>query len=200
MIRRCDEGDFDLIWEIVNDGAHAYKGIIPADRWHEPYMSRDELRHEIDARVTFWGCEESGTLAGVMGIQPVQNVTLIRHAYVRTGWQKRGIGAQLLAHLRSLVEGPVLIGTWADAVWAIRFYEKHGYEVVGREEKSRLLKRYWTVPGRQIEASVVLVDRSGGSSMKKACGLSTIVKMILLAHRLEAFPGRRVLINWRSCS
>lgn len=159
MIRRCDEGDFDLIWEIVNDGAQAYKGIIPADRWHEPYMSRDELRHEIDAGVTFWGCEESGALAGVMGIQPVQDVTLIRHAYVRTGWQKRGIGAQLLAHLRTLVAGPVLVGTWADAVWAIRFYEKHGFEVVGRKEKNRLLKRYWTVPGRQIETSVVLVDR-----------------------------------------
>lgn len=159
MIRRCDECDFDLIWEIVNDGAQAYKGIIPADRWHEPYMSRDELRHEICEGVTFWGCEESGALAGVMGIQAVQDVTLIRHAYVRTDWQKRGIGAQLLAHLRTLVEGPVLIGTWADAVWAIRFYEKHGFEVVGREEKNRLLRRYWTVPERQIETSVVLVEK-----------------------------------------
>ena len=159
MIRRCDEDDFDLIWEIVNDGAQAYRGIIPADRWREPYMSRDELLQEIDAGVTFWGCEEGEALTGVMGIQPVQDVTLIRHAYVRTGWQKRGIGARLLAHLRTMVEGPVLIGTWADAVWAIRFYEKHSFEVVGREEKNRLLKRYWTVPKRQIETSVVLVDK-----------------------------------------
>jgi GNAT superfamily N-acetyltransferase len=159
MIRRCDVCDFDLIWEIVNNGAQAYKGIIPVDRWHEPYMSRVELRHEIDSGVTFWGCEESGALAGVMGIQPVQNVTLIRHAYVRSEWQKHGIGTQLLAHLRSLTEGPVLIGTWADAEWAIRFYMERGFEMVGREEKNRLLKQYWKVPRRQIETSVVLVDK-----------------------------------------
>ena len=157
MIRRCEEDDFDLICEIINDGAQAYKATIPTDSWHEPYMSHDELRREIGAEVMFWGYEVNGALAGVMGIQPVQDVTLIRHAYVRTEWQKRGIGAQLLAHLRTLTEGPVLIGTWADAVWAIRFYQKHGFRVVGREEKNRLLKRYWTVPERQIETSVVLV-------------------------------------------
>ena len=158
MIRRCDDRDFELIWAIINDGSQAYKGIIPADRWTEPYMSQEKLRHEIDDGVVFWGCEEDGTLAGVMGIQPVQDVTLIRHAYVRTSSQKRGIGARLLSHLREMADGPVLIGTWADAVWAIRFYERYGFEVVGAEEKNRLLKRYWTVPERQIETSVVLAD------------------------------------------
>ena len=158
MIRRCDDRDFELIWAIINDGSQAYKGIIPADRWTEPYMSLEKLRHEIDDGVVFWGCEVDGTLAGVMGIQPVQDVTLIRHAYVRTSSQKRGIGARLLSHLREMADGPVLIGTWADAVWAIRFYERYGFEVVGAEEKNRLLKRYWTVPERQIETSVVLAD------------------------------------------
>ncbi|RSL15504.1 N-acetylglutamate synthase-like GNAT family acetyltransferase [Edaphobacter aggregans] len=158
MIRRCDDRDFEVIWTIINDGSQAYKGIIPADRWTEPYMSQEKLRHEINDGVVFWGCEEDGTLAGVMGIQPVQDVTLIRHAYVRTGSQKQGIGARLLSHLREMADGPVLIGTWADAVWAIRFYERYGFEVVGSEEKNRLLKKYWTVPERQIETSVVLAD------------------------------------------
>ena len=130
MIRPCNDLDFDLIWAIINDGAQAYKGIIPADRWTEPYMSREKLQREIDEGVVFWGYEETGTLAGVMGIQPVQDVTLIRHAYVRTSSQKRGIGAHLLSHLRELANSPVLIGTWADAVWAIRFYEKHGFQAV----------------------------------------------------------------------
>ena len=159
MIRRCDAGDFEAIWTIINDGAQAYKGIIPADRWAEPYMSREKLRHEISDGVVFWGCAEAGDLAGVMGIQDVQDVTLIRHAYVRTGNQKQGIGGQLLSHLRALTDRPVLIGTWADAAWAIRFYEKHGFEMVGPPEKDRLLRKYWTIPERQIETSVVLADR-----------------------------------------
>ena len=158
MIRRCDERDFELIWAIINDGAQVYKGIIPADRWTEPYMSREKLQHEIDEGVVFWGYEEAGTLVGVMGLQQVQDVTLIRHAYVRATSQKRGIGAHLLAHLRELANGPVLIGTWAQAVWAIRFYERHGFQMVGSEEKNRLLKKYWSVPERQIETSVVLAD------------------------------------------
>jgi GNAT superfamily N-acetyltransferase len=158
MIRRCDDRDFELIWAIINDGARAYKGIIPEDRWTEPYMSRNQLHHEIDDGVAFWGYEESETLEGVMGLQQVQDVTLIRHAYVRTSSQKRGIGAHLLSHLRKLTQGPVLIGTWADAVWAIRFYEKNGFQTVRPEQKHRLLRRYWTVSERQIEASVVLVD------------------------------------------
>jgi GNAT superfamily N-acetyltransferase len=159
MIRRCDDLDFDLIWSIINDGAQAYKGIIPADRWTEPYMSRDKLRHEIDEGVVFWGYLETGTLVGVMGIQQVEDVTLIRHAYVRTSSQKSGIGARLLSHLREMASGAVLIGTWADAAWAIRFYERHGFQLVGPEEKNRLLKKYWTIPERQIETSVVLADQ-----------------------------------------
>jgi len=158
MIRRCNDGDFDPIWAIINDGANAYKGIIPEDRWTEPYMSRSELHHEIDDGVAFWGYEERGELVGVMGIQEVQDVTLIRHAYVRATNQKQGIGAYLLSHLRKLTQRPILIGTWADAVWAIRFYEKHDFQIVSPQEKNRLLKTYWTVPERQIETSVVLAD------------------------------------------
>jgi N-acetylglutamate synthase-like GNAT family acetyltransferase len=159
MIRRCDENDFEMIWQIINDGAQAYRGVIPADCWKEPYMSREELRHEMREGVEFWGFEEAGELTGVMGIQPVKDVTLIRHAYVRTRRQKAGIGAELLAHLRSLTTGPVLIGTWADASWAIRFYEKHGFQLVGPQEKNRLLNTYWTIPDRQATTSVVLTDR-----------------------------------------
>jgi len=164
MIRRCDERDFELICAIINDGAQAYKGIIPADRWTEPYMPSEKLMHEIVEGVVFWGYEETGTLVGVMGLQQVQDVTLIRHAYVRTSSQKRGIGAHLLSHLRELAKGPVLIGTWADAVWAIRFYERNGFQIVDPQEKNRLLKKYWTVPERQIETSVVLVDKRQASS------------------------------------
>jgi GNAT superfamily N-acetyltransferase len=158
MIRRCDERDFEVIWAIINDGARAYKGVIPADRWTEPYMSGEKLQHEIEEGVVFWGYEDAGMLVGVMGIQPLRDVTLIRHAYVRTSSQKQGIGAQLLAHLREMANGPVLIGTWADAGWAIRFYERHGFQIVGSEEKNRLLKKYWSIPERQMETSVVLAD------------------------------------------
>ncbi len=158
VIRCCDERDFELIWSIINDGARAYVGVIPADCWTEPYMSRDELRAEMDDGVTFWGYQENDALKGVMGIQQVTDVTLIRHAYVRTGSQKRGIGGHLLSHLRKLTHRPVLIGTWADAVWAIRFYEKYGFHVVTPEQKERLLMRYWNVPRRQGEVSVVLAD------------------------------------------
>jgi GNAT superfamily N-acetyltransferase len=158
MIRECTASDFEQIWAIINDGAQAYQGIIPADRWTEPYMSREKLQHEIADGVEFWGYEEAGALAGVMGLQHVQDVTLIRHAYVRTSSRQRGIGAALLSHLREMTVRPVLIGTWADAVWAIRFYEKHGYRLVDPAEKNRLLKKYWSVPDRQVETSVVLVE------------------------------------------
>jgi GNAT superfamily N-acetyltransferase len=158
MIRRCDDQDFESIWAIINDGAQAYRGTIPEDRWTEPYMSREKLQHEIDDGVVFWGYQDDGTLAGVMGLQSVQDVILIRHAYVRTGNQKKGIGSQLLSHLRQLTAAPVLIGTWADAVWAVRFYERHGFRLVSPEDKDRLLKQYWTIPERQIETSVVLAD------------------------------------------
>ena len=158
MIRRCDDRDFAEIWAIINDGARAYKGAIPPDRWSEPYMSQEQLQKEIDEGVAFWGCEENGVLLGVMGIQHVQDVTLIRHAYVCTSQQKRGIGALLLAHLRRFTDRPVLIGTWADAAWAIRFYEKHGFQKVSPREKEVLLKKYWNIPERQIVTSVVLAD------------------------------------------
>jgi len=167
MIRRCNNHDFDLICTIINDGAQAYKGIIPADRWTEPYMSPEYLQHEIDNGVVFWGYDEDGgTLAGVMGIQQVKDVTLIRHAYVRTASQKRGIGAHLLTHLMELSDRPVLIGTWADAVWAIGFYEKYDFQKVSAEDKALLLKEYWTVPDRQIETSVVLADANWRKSRR----------------------------------
>jgi N-acetylglutamate synthase-like GNAT family acetyltransferase len=159
MIRLCHDSEFDTMVEIVNDAAQAYRGVIPEDRWKEPYMPKEELRHEIDAGVVFWGYEEEGKLLGVMGIQPVQDVTLIRHAYVRTAQQNQGIGGKLLAHLRTQTDQPILIGTWADAVWAVRFYEKHGFQMVSPEEKNRLLAKYWSIPERQVETSVVLADR-----------------------------------------
>jgi GNAT superfamily N-acetyltransferase len=158
VIRRCEERDFVQIWEIINDGAKAYRGVIPDDRWTEPYMPEEELRHEMQNGVEFWAYEEDRTLAGVMGLQPVRDVTLIRHAYTRTASQRRGIGALLLSHLRQSVDTPVLVGTWIDAVWAIRFYEKHGFRQVVPEMKNRLLRRYWNIPKRQVETSVVLAD------------------------------------------
>ena len=159
MIRQCSDDDFEMIYEIINDAALAYKGIIPKDRWKEPYMSREELRHEIDEGVAFWGYEEDGKLKGVMGIQDVQDVTLIRHAYVRTAERNKGIGSKLMSHLHQMPDRPILIGTWADAVWAIRFYEKHGFRLVSTEEKNRLLKKYWRIPERQVETSVVLAEQ-----------------------------------------
>lgn len=158
MIRRCTDADFDEIHAIINDASMAYRGVIPADCWHEPYMSREALSREIASGVQFWCREQDGMLSGVMGIQDVRDVTLIRHAYVRTALRNRGIGAQLLGHLRALTSRPLLIGTWAAAEWAIRFYEKHGFRVVDENEKARLLKLYWSIPDRQVETSVVLEE------------------------------------------
>jgi N-acetylglutamate synthase-like GNAT family acetyltransferase len=159
VIRLCNEHDFDRIYTIINDSAAAYKGVIPADRWHEPYMPREELRREMDAGVVFWGREEGGELIGVLGIQDVQDVTLFRHAYVRTKMRNRGIGGKLLSFLYNKTNRPILIGTWAAADWAIRFYEKHGFRLVSADEKDRLLRKYWSIPDRQTETSVVLADR-----------------------------------------
>jgi GNAT superfamily N-acetyltransferase len=156
MIRPCTSADFDSIYAIVNEAAEAYRGVIPADRWHEPYMPEEELRHEIKSGVRFWGYEEAGQLLGVMGVQDVQDVTLIRHAYVRTAKRGQGIGGRLLTELRKMTTRPLLIGTWAAADWAIRFYEKHGFRMVTPEEKERLLRKYWSIPERQVETSVVL--------------------------------------------
>lgn len=158
MIRLCHNYEFDAILEIINDAATAYIGVIPADRWHEPYMTRAELSGQMDEGVVFWGYEEGGELVGVMGIQHVQDVTLIRHAYVRTSRRNGGIGGKLLAHLRTRTDRPVLIGTWAAATWAIAFYEKHGFRKVTPQEKDRLLRKYWRIPERQVETSVVLAD------------------------------------------
>lgn len=157
-IRLCTQSDIDAIYAIINDAAEAYRGVIPADRWHEPYMPLDKLREEIAAGVTFWGYETDGELLGVMGIQDVKDVTLIRHAYVRTRARKQGIGGKLLRHLVSLTERPIMIGTWKAAQWAIDFYAKHGFRLVTEAEKDRLLKTYWSIPERQIVTSVVMVD------------------------------------------
>jgi GNAT superfamily N-acetyltransferase len=159
VIRPCQENEFETMYNIINDAAEAYRGIIPTDRWQEPYMSREELRHEIAAGVIFWGYGEGGELLGMMGIQDVQDVTLMRHAYVRTVKRNQGIGGRLLSVLREKTTLPVLVGTWAAAVWAVRFYEKHGFRLVSPEEKDRLLKKYWSIPERQVETSVVLADR-----------------------------------------
>ncbi len=158
MIRLCEMREFGKIYEIINDAAIAYKKVIPADRWKEPYMSKAELQREIEEGIDFYGYYEGDELVGVMGIQNVQDVTLIRHAYVRTTKRRRGTGSALLSLLRGKTMRPLLIGTWEAAGWAIRFYEKHGFKLVPPEEKDRLLKKYWSIPDRQIETSVVLAD------------------------------------------
>jgi N-acetylglutamate synthase-like GNAT family acetyltransferase len=159
MIRPATAADFEAILSVINDGAEAYRGVIPADRLKVPYMPVEELRHEIAAGVRFSVEERSGSIVGVMGIQDVRDVTLIRHAYVRTRHQSRGIGGALLGNLLARATRPVLIGTWAAARRAIRFYETHGFRVVPPDVKERLLRTYWTIPDRQIETSVVLADR-----------------------------------------
>ena len=159
MIRVCIGDDFEAIFQVINDAAEAYRGIIPVDRWHEPYMPREELQAEVSAGVAFLGYEKDGELAGVMGTQDVQDVTLIRHAYVRTAQRGQGIGGELLGRIMDQATKPILIGTWADAVWAVRFYENHGFKVVSTQEKETLLRKYWNVPDRQIETSVVLADQ-----------------------------------------
>lgn len=158
MIRKCRDDEFDVIYTVINDSSAAYKGIIPADRWKEPYMSREELKHEIDDGVAFWGYESGGELVGVMGIQDVGDVTLIRHAYIRTDQRRRGIGGELISFLRQQTDRPILIGTWKDAHWAVRFYEKHGFKTVSTADKDRLLRKYWSIPERQVETSVVLAE------------------------------------------
>ena len=159
IIRLCRSDEFGVIGDIINDAARAYRAVIPADRWHEPYMPPAELKEQIDQGVVFWGMELDEKLAGVMGIQPVQDVTLIRHAYVRTALRNQGIGGSLLKQLCDSTTRPVLIGTWAAAVWAVAFYEKHGFRKVTPAEKDRLLKKYWSIPDRQVETSVVLADK-----------------------------------------
>ena len=158
MIVRSQPSNFDDIYDIINDAASAYRGIIPADRWDEPYMTKGELEKQMSEGVLFWQYVEDDTIMGVMGIQYKEDVTLIRHAYVRTVARKKGIGSQLLAHLCAMTTTPILIGTWADAIWAIEFYQKHGFRLLANEEKNNLLLKYWSVPARQIETSVVLAN------------------------------------------
>ena len=155
-IRRCRADEVTAVLRIVNDAAEAYRGVIPADRWREPYMERRELEAEIADGVAFWGYEAAGELVGVMGIQPLEDVDLIRHAYVTPASQGRGVGGALLAHLERRTDRQVLVGTWAAAEWAIRFYRRHGFELVSPEQKTLLLESYWSIPERQIETSVVL--------------------------------------------
>lgn len=156
MIRPCTPQDFGAIASIINEAAEKYRGVIPAEHWHEPYMSDDTLRAEIAAGVAFSGWEDEGGLVGVMGIQRVRDATLIRHAYVRTGLQGRGIGGRLLEDLAAKATGRLLVGTWAAASWAIGFYQAHRFQLASPEEKARLLKSYWTVSPEQAEVSVVL--------------------------------------------
>ncbi len=158
MIRKCSKSDFSRIFEIINDAAQKYKGIIPEDRWSDPYMPIEKLNSEIEDGVIFWGLEHENQLIGVMGIQNKGEVSLIRHAYVWTQAQKLGTGTRLLHHLEGITKEPILIGTWANASWAILFYEKNGYTLVAEKEKSLLLRKYWSIPERQIETSVILAN------------------------------------------
>jgi GNAT superfamily N-acetyltransferase len=155
-IRRCSEDERGAILEIINAAAEAYRDVIPADRWDEPYMPADELDLELEAGVAFWGYEDGGALLGVMGIQPVRDVALIRHAYVAPGSQRRGVGAALLEHLLRTTDRTVLVGTWSAATWAIAFYRRNGFEPVGPQRTAELLRAYWNIPERQVETSVVL--------------------------------------------
>lgn len=168
MIRSCIAMDVPVMFEIINDAARAYRGVIPADCWAEPYMSENELRRVIEDGVQFWGVEEEGQLVAVMGIQHVLDVSLIRHAYVRTDARQKGIGAKLLGALRVQTLRPMLMGTWAAASWAVRFYEKHGFRLVTPGEKEVLLKKYWKISDRQVQTSVVLADKAWFEKRLKA--------------------------------
>jgi GNAT superfamily N-acetyltransferase len=158
IIRLCRDNERDDILAIINAAAEVYRGMIPADRWHEPYMPDDELNRERSAGVVFWGYEDRGGLIGVMGLQDMGEVNLIRHAYVAPAKQRVGVGGKLLAHLLGMRTKPMLVGTWAAATWAIRFYQRHGFALVSPQRKTALLNSYWTIPERQIEASVVLAN------------------------------------------
>lgn len=157
-IRRCKQEDFNTIYDIINEASLAYRGVIPSDMWHEPYMTKDELKLQIEQGVQFWNYSEQEEISGVMGIQFKGDVTLIRHAYVRTEKRNKGIGSKLLENLCAKSVAPVLIGTWADATWAVTFYQKHGFRLLPKDEKDNALRKYWTIPERQIDTSVVLAS------------------------------------------
>ena len=157
-IQPCNAHDLPAMHQIINAAAQAYRDVIPADRWHEPYMSHQELESEIAAGVMFWGYYDNGVLTGVMGVQTVRDVDLIRHAYVRPDWQRRGVGDALITPLRARSARRMLVGTWAAATWAVNFYRRHGFQLVPAQMKTQLLETYWRIPQRQIETSVVLAD------------------------------------------
>jgi len=158
LIRESVDADGAAILALVNDAAQAYRGVIPVDRWREPYMSTDELEKEISGGIVFWMAEEERRLLGVMGIQDKGDVALVRHAYVARTTQRKGVGTRLLRHVEGLAGKPILIGTWAEASWAVEFYRRNGFVVVPKTHKDRLLRKYWSIPQRQIETSVVLAD------------------------------------------
>jgi N-acetylglutamate synthase-like GNAT family acetyltransferase len=166
-IRQSREADQPAILAIVNEAAQAYRGVIPADRWQEPYMPADELAKEIADGVVFWLAEEDGRMAGVMGIQDRGDVALIRHAYVAPGMQRKGVGTRLLRHVQALAGKPVMLGTWADASWAIDFYLRNGFSVVPQRHKDALLRKYWSIPERQVETSVVLADERAMQTLER---------------------------------
>jgi GNAT superfamily N-acetyltransferase len=168
-IRGSRETEQAAILGIVNDAAQAYRGVIPADRWQEPYMPADELASEIAAGVVFWLAEVDGRPAGVMGIQDKGEVALVRHAYVATSMQRKGVGTQLLRHVQALAAKPVMLGTWATASWAIGFYLRNGFSMVPQRHKDALLRKYWSIPGRQIETSVVLADARATRALERLC-------------------------------
>jgi GNAT superfamily N-acetyltransferase/predicted nucleotidyltransferase len=204
-IRLCRDDERDDILSIINAAAEAYRGVIPADRWHDPYMSGAEFDRERAAGVVFWGYEEGGRLAGVMGLQEMRDVNLIRHAYVDPAKQRDGIGGKLLDHLQQASTKPMLVGTWAAARWAIRFYERHGFALASPQRKIALLKSYWTIPERQIETSVVLANPPEDSShfgisaatmlneMNEAARTATLAFSAGLAASYRARLGERLI-------
>jgi N-acetylglutamate synthase-like GNAT family acetyltransferase len=159
LIRKSVDGDFAAMLAIINDAARAYHGVIPADRWHEPYMPAEELAREIASGVLFWVAEQDGRVSAVMGMQDKGDVALVRHAYVASTTQRTGVGTKLLHHVQRLTEKPILIGTWSAASWAVGFYQRNGFTLLSTAEKERLLRKYWSIPARQVETSVVLADQ-----------------------------------------
>ena len=160
MIRKCGETDIDVIYEIINDAAQAYRGVIPEDMWHDPYMSKTDLMQELQDGVVFWGMDVNDSMDGIMGMQDKGDVALIRHAYTKTEQRTKGIGSRLLQYLERETDKPILVGTWADATWAISFYRSNGYKLVSELEKNQLLRDYWRISDRQIQTSVVLAGQT----------------------------------------